>query len=331
MKKLVKNLRNYLLILILILNIIPNISLNNVHAKSSEQTELNYGYYKSMSACLLFKSSDITDMSLENIYFIVPEGYFVKKIQDVTATTIKVSYDNFVGYVMTERVKAVSFLPNTKYLKNITFNISKSSGTQLWSIPSSDDSSNILFRHIESGTKNISYIASVSGEIPVGATSPIWYYCEYSPESDPTSVYVGYIHSEKTIGLSPIPENIEDDIIIKDNTEINNSPFNLSNTMQIILITLVSLPLLTIIVILLLSTKRKEKQKLQEELLKPTENIDEEIYRKRSQKIHDMEGKKFTLKERFNNFMFESEKPVKSTNSRFTFENLDSIEDDDLL
>ena len=92
-------------------------SINNSEIKE------NYGYMKALSSCLFFKTSDITNMSLENIYFTIPEGYFVKKIYDLSQTTIKVTYNNKVGYVMSERVKLVSFLPTVKYLDNITFDI----------------------------------------------------------------------------------------------------------------------------------------------------------------------------------------------------------------
>lgn len=334
-------MKRFIKILIITTFIILNTftpTLNLAHAKSQSSVDVdkqNYGYYKCLSSCLFFKSSDITDMSLENIYFSIPEGYFVKKISDITATTLKVSYNNKIGYVMTERVKLVSFLPSIKYLDEITFDISSSSGTQLWSIPSSENSTNIIFKHIEAGTKNITYIASVNGEIPRGATSSIWYYCSYSPSSDPTSVYEGYIHSEKTTNLSKIPPNEEDDVVIN---EVNNNstPYSLPTVTQTILITIISLPLLIIIVLLLLGSKRKEKLKFQSEMMasnNTTDYIDEP-----QQKVHklqsykEMEGKKYSIKDKFNDFMFESEKKTINHNtSNFTFQSLDSIEDDDLL
>ena len=177
----------------------------------------SYGYYKCLSACLFFKTSDITDMNISNIYFLIPEGYFVKKIDDISPSTIKVSYGTKTGYVMSERVKSVSFLPRVKYLENITFDINPTSGTQLWLTPSSKDNSNIVVKLIPAGTKNLTYIAKVNGEIPTGSTSSVWFYCYYSPAYEPTSVYEGYIHSEKTINLTEIPQNKEDETMLINN------------------------------------------------------------------------------------------------------------------
>ena len=305
-------------------------------------TKTNYGYYKCLSSCILFKSSDITDMSLDNIYFIIPEGYFVKKINDISATTLKVSYNNKVGYVLSERVRLVSILPTIKYLEGITFDITNTSGTQLWRIPSSIDTLDILYKHVGAGTKNISYIASVNGEIPIGSSSSLWYYCSFSPESDPTSVYEGYIHSEKTTNLSFIPENTEDDIINNSISSSNKTLFGLSNTMQTILIVAISIPLLAIIVVLLLNSRRREKLKLENEITRAsfsqdtTSNITDNSINQsqtRTHKINDLKGKKYSLKDSFNNFMFQTENQptTRTQKNNFSFSSLDEIDDDELL
>ena len=306
-------------------------------ANANSSLATNYGYYKVLSSCLFFKTSDITDMSYENVYYIIPEGYFVKKISDISATTIKVSYGNKTGYVMSERVKLVSFLPNQKYLDNITFDILSSSGTQLWSKPSSEEQANIIVKLVPSGTKSITYIASARGEIPAGATSSIWYYCYYSPANDPTSVYEGYIHSEKTTNLTDIPKNLEDDeIITNDYTgDQDANTLSLPSTLQIILISLISLPLLVIIILLITSSKRKEKLRLLEELNLNNDDYsasalkDPPIQRTSSKQVKELKNKKFSIKSSFDKFMYEQPKPTDKT--KFIFENLDIDDDEDLL
>ena len=299
---------------------------------TSNEMESTYGYYKCLSSCLLFKTSDITDMDISNILFIIPEGYFVKKINQLSSTTMQVSYMNKTGYVMTERIYPVSFIPENKYLEHITFDISTFSGTQLWSVPSSEDSSKVILKLIPAGTQKVSYIAEARGEIPVGSSSSVWYYCYFSPLDDPTSVFEGYIHSEKTTNRTIIPENLEG-AIIEPNDELNTqqSIVTLSSTVQVILIALISLPLLTIIVILLLSGRRKEKIEQHNSKDDYHKFDNEQIIREkpRSATIESFKNKKFSLKNSFEKFMYD-EQPPRRNNQTISFDTLDE-NDDDLL
>ncbi len=294
-----------------------------------------YGYMKCLSSCLLFKTSDITDMSLDNLYFVVPEGYFVKKVKDISETTIEVTYNGKTGFVMSERVTSVDFLPKTKYLQNITFDISSYSGTQLWNKPTTSGSSNILVKHIPAGTKHITYVADIRGEIPAGSTSPVWYYCYYSPASDPTSVFEGYIHSEKTTSLSVIPPNTEGNPQppLQNETNTNQAEITTRGTVEIILIALIALPILTIIVLLFLSSKRKDKQDAITHEMERMANdkdiapITRENHKKG--KISDFKNKRFSLKNSFENFMYTT--PPETSKMNINFDPLDEIDDDDLL
>ncbi|MBQ9790655.1 MAG: hypothetical protein IJW24_03570 [Clostridia bacterium] len=308
-------------------------------AKAYNQTS-SYGYMKCDSSCLFFKTSDITNMNIDNIYFIIPEGYFVKKISEVSSTTIQVSYMNKTGFVMTERVREVDFLPEIKYLQNITFDISSFSGTQLWSVPSTEDSSKILVKIIPAGTKKLTYVAEARGEIPVGSTSPVWFYCYYSPVSDPTSVFEGYVHSEKTSSLSPIPENLEGKILEtteSQNQNTSSSHTTLPKTVEIVLISLIALPILVILVLLFLSGRRKEKAA--NIAASNSDNFHEldntPISRKNTQPKNDinyLKNKKFSLKKSFDNFMFEPTcKNSENHKTTIAWDSLEDNDDDDLL
>jgi len=297
------------------------------------ETAPTYGYYKALSACVLFKTSDITNMNIENTYFIIPEGYFVKKVSEISPTTLKVSYNNKTGYVMQERVRSVSFLPENKVLNNITFDISSMSGTQLWLKPSSQNQSDIIVKLIPAGTKNLTYIAEAKGEIPQGATSSTWYYCYYSPSSEPTSVYEGYIHSEKATNLSPIVKNTEDDIVINDSITSNHKTLELSQTVQIILIALITLPLLIIIVIIFLGSRRKTKIEEYEKSNIIDEPSDENIIRDKS-KLKDIDrftNKKFSLKKSFENFMYDEDYIAHKNNNKKSQISFQFSDDEDEL
>ena len=289
-------------------------------AKAIASEQSTYGYYKALSSCLLFRTSDILNMSIENIFFIVPEGYFVKKISDTNTTTLKVTYGGKYGFVSKERIKSVSFLPKTKYLDGITFSISSMSGTQLWKIPSTENQSNILIRFIPAGTSGITYVAEASGEIPTGSSSNKWYYCLYSPGNDTTSVYEGYIHSEKTSSLSAIPPNLEDDP--SNQNENNKTDTSSFLFLRPVLISFLSITIISLIIVLFLSSKRKAKE---DEYLSNQKEYHEEKSKPKRNDISKYKNHSYTLKDKFESFFYKEEtKPKK----HIVFESLDSDDDE---
>jgi len=125
-------------------------------------------------------------------------------------------------------------------------------------------------------------------------------------------------------------------------TNNNKTLFGLSNTMQTILIAIISIPLLAIIVVLLLNSRRKEKLKLnneisntspQQESINNHTNYINNQNQTHTHKINDLKGKKYSLKDKFNNFMFQTEnQPITNTQkNNINFSSLDEIDDDELL
>ena len=155
-------------------------------------------YAKAKANCYLFKTSDITDASYRNVEYIIPETYFVKILNDINDSVKKVQYNNKIGYVSSDSIFVVDFVPVMPSLDGVFFDISDGVGTHLRKSPTADDSSNVIMV-IPAGTKSVCYIASIIGTIPTGGSSNVWYYVTYSPSSDPTSVYEGYVYSLKTI------------------------------------------------------------------------------------------------------------------------------------
>lgn len=216
-------------------------------------------FAKVTDGTILFKTSD-TDLVLSsNIYFEIPDGYFVTIITKITSSVTKVKYGNFTGFVKSEKIKKVSGLPQNPTLKNVTFSIKDSASTQLRILPSTEEHSTTL-QILPSGTKNIEYIGKVNGEIPPSGRSNIWYFCMYSPDSDPVSVYFGYVYSEKCENLPEIPKNheFENELISTQPTNIEDEYIYLNGTVKTILIIIISLPILIIFLLLLFANKQNK-------------------------------------------------------------------------
>ena len=137
----------------------------------------NIIYAKASENCLMFRTQSM-NQTVSNVWFEIPSTYFVSVLSQVTETIVKVQYDSFVGYVFSDTISPVTFLPNNPVLKNILFDIKQDVGTQIWSSPS--DSGRVLTT-ISADTKNIQYVASVCGEIPLGGNSNVWYYAKFTP------------------------------------------------------------------------------------------------------------------------------------------------------
>ena len=261
-------------------------------------------YAKVNDACLLYKSQSLSS-AISNIYFYVPNTYFVSIISKVSDSIYRVQYDNFVGYVSSDSIDVVSFVPSVQKPANITFDISQKSGTQIWSLPS-DVSGNILTT-ISADTKNIEYVASATGDIPVGGTTNIWYYARFTPASSTTSVYEGYIYSEATINLSHIPNNLE-----YEPTEIVSpeKQIHVDSTAQIIMISLICLPFLILLVLAILKTANHIKERKQKIAISKKDEVENEI---------SIAPKQFVRKKKANNTV------------EVVFPEYNYIDDDDLL
>ncbi|MCR5553447.1 MAG: hypothetical protein K6F08_01755 [bacterium] len=224
--------------------------------------ESNSNYAKVKSGCLLFKSIDSTQTSPENVMFEIPESYFVTIISETNANIFKVKYDNFTGFVDSSFITKTNITPTLPTLKNITFAINSDSATQLRSEPSADSNTNVLTT-IPANTQNINYIAKISSSVPTGGTSDVWFFAEYCPESNPTSVYYGYVYSERTTNLTPIIANTEADppppetaITESDNVENYEIPM----LTKIILISAICLPVVILLIISIIKARSYREQ-----------------------------------------------------------------------
>lgn len=218
-----------------------------------------FTYAKIKQNACLYKTSDISNHSFNNVYYILPESYFVVILDKINSLIYKAQYINQVGYISSEDVEIVDFIPTVQFLENITFDILENVGTQLRHLPTASANENIKV-YLPAGTSNITYIASINGEIPTGGFSGIWYYCLYSPNNDPTSVYDGYVYSEKTRNLSTIPPNLEGEISINTKDDTYENKVSINKTIKSILIIFICLPIILVFVLLVLQNKRNKKK-----------------------------------------------------------------------
>ena len=230
-------------------------SLNDCCAESEEVV-----YAKVLKDCVLYKNEEMDD-DLINVYFEVPESYFVVVLENVSEKCLKVQYGKFVGFVDSACVEIAKFVPIVKTLDNVTFDIKENVGTKIWQQPSS--SSTVLVM-LDAGTVGVSYVASVSGQVPNGGKSDIWYYVIYTPSYDSTNVYEGYVYSENTTNLSNIIFNAETNPIeISDEIQENEKLIFISSTIKTIVIAVVVIPIILFFVVILYNLTKKIKKNTQ--------------------------------------------------------------------
>ena len=220
------------------------------HAKAETST-----YAKALSDCVMYRSSEL-NYDANNVYFVIPESYFLTVLENVSDECMKVQYDKYVGYVDSSTVIVATFIPIVKTLKNVTCDIKETSGTQIWSLPSTEG--NVLTT-ISAGTKNISYVAFVYGDLPSGGESNLWFYVSYTPSFNSTNVYEGYIYSENVTNISEIVLNTESNPEVINEKISDDNLFLVSSSMKTILVVIVAIPIILLILIILYKFTQKFK------------------------------------------------------------------------
>lgn len=244
-------MKRLIIFLILPYLLIPNgTEAKDAYAKAETST-----YAKATANCTLYKTQSMNN-DVSNIYFIVPETYFVIILDKVSDDCYKVQYDKFIGYVDSSSIIIATFIPIVKTLENITLDIKDTSGTQVWSQPNTNGK---ILSTISAGFKNIEYIAACYGSIPSGGESNLWFYVNYTPSENSTNVYEGYIYSENTTNLSEIVANTEaNPEIISDNSSAGDILY-LSSSLKTIIIVIITIPMVIFLLIILYKSSKKFK------------------------------------------------------------------------
>ena len=225
----------------------------NVFNKSAFAKSETVTYAKALSNCVLYKSIEM-GLRIDDMFFVVPETYFVTVLETVSDECLKVQYDKFIGYVKATSVVIATFVPIVKTLSGVTVDVKETSGTQVWNIPSSNGK---VLTTISAGEKQIKYISYVYGEIPSGGQSNLWYYVAYTPIYNSTSVYEGYVYSENMINLSDIVLNNETNQELITEENLMDKTIYISPTLKTILITIVCVPIILLFLIILYKFSKK--------------------------------------------------------------------------
>ena len=283
---------NFLLILLCIYNyIFLHFSTNNdKFLLNFSPLDSNPSYAKITRETTLFRTQDTLDTSLNNIYFTLPKSYFVKLLS-VSNTSVCVEYNDIVGYTNADDLLEVDFVPSRPYDSNRTLSIKSDSSTYLKSAPTISSTT----YKILSPTTTLTYIGSVSGEIPSDGSSNTWYFVTIS-ESE-TKVHYGYVYSERTENLSTFTENYEgitstepttptysNDVVVLD-SDTSEEIITMSTTTKWILITLLTLPV--IIIFVLLIKKPSSKQNDDDNENKKSKKVKENKPLPKSSKIYE--------------------------------------------
>lgn len=294
-------------------------------------------YAKVKANCYLFKTSDVTDASYRNVEFIIPETYFVKVLDDVNSFVKKVQYNNKIGYVSADSIYVVDFVPVFPTLEGVYFDIPDDVGTHLRKQPVAEDLSNVIMV-IPAGTKSVSYVASIIGTIPTGGSSNIWYYVTYSPISDPTSVYEGYVYSLKTINISKIVENVEGKKEVESEEMFDSEKgFDLNPSVKNVLIFVICIPIILVFILLLVNNKKVKNENNKIEISdsefvdknKSLSKINAGVDKKFS-KIEDLKDKSLSKKGKFYAKFIEEDFKDEGE-FKVSFPSYEMVDEDDLL
>lgn len=285
-------------------------------------------FAKAKENCFLFKTSDTTSSNFKNVFFCVPESYFVTILSEPSSSVFKVEYKGKIGFVSADTVTVASFIPVVPTLDDVFVDISSASGTQLRSTPSTENSSNIL-KILQAGTRNLEYVSFIYGEKPFSGNSDVWFYVVFFPEDDPTAVFEGYVYSEKTCNLTSFSQNLENNPEIKnDSSSDKNSEISLNKNVRIILLFLILLPIVLVVLIAIFKTKNKfKKSKVDINQFENEKTNDEERIKRKS--VNSFKGKHFVLKDK--NHDNDSEFETEISPFKPSFPTYEIVDDDDLL
>ena len=195
-----------------------------------------------------------------NIYFTIPQSYFVQIDQCDDDLFYRASYLGTSGFVKKSDVQCVSGYPQTPYA-TASFRVFIPGGVELRSSPTQSEGLNIVCE-LDFMETNLQYYGSIDGEEAISHKSSTWFYCKYIKNGKEN---FGYVYSAYCDLLTTIPTNTETlelidepDFTIETATppsESKESIDSLPSSTQIIIIVAVCLPCIVIIYLLFRPTK----------------------------------------------------------------------------
>ncbi|MDR0850322.1 MAG: hypothetical protein LBN07_02425 [Christensenellaceae bacterium] len=145
----------------------------------------------------LYKTPTLNE-SYINMYFEIPNTYFVKLLSDANDYFYRAQYMEQIGYVKKLEVQPISGIPLHPYV-SATFRVFSSDGAMLKDAPFY--ASNAVAA-LPQNQNILQYIGRISGEEAIIGRGNVWYFCKFGNSS-------GYVYGGLSDMLSEILPNTE--------------------------------------------------------------------------------------------------------------------------
>ena len=269
----------------------------------------------------LYKTPNSLDLT--NVYFALPNSYFVLLISNYDNNFYKVEYRDLVGFVLKDEVVAVNEKPQKPYLTDISFRVFSSDGVKVMSSPF-ENAYSVETLEVMS---QVDYYGFTIGYEKIENRGSVWFYGKTLSGS------TGYFYKGLCDNLTNIPLNTESVTPLtshpfedNDNSYLYNL-ISLTPALKVILILLVTVPSVFLILLLFLPHKIK-KQKLLK-LMQNQKSKTTKLNTKTNKENHKKPARKQNSKNK--NIVFSKTNKSKRNLKNQTINKIQRIIDDDTL
>jgi len=196
----------------------------------------------------LFKTAS-NEENTKNIICIMENTYYVEIVLIYDEDFYKVNYNGVSGYVLRNKVKKVSEIPQNPYPSNIEI-LTINNNIYLRSSP---EKANNNISIISANNSRLRFVGKTYGEQLDDFRENVWYFVEYD------GIY-GYVYGEYIKSISPIHPNIEQISYLNEN-DFDDIINPLSDSECAIIIVLLLLPILLFIFLIYKKPPNKKSYK----------------------------------------------------------------------
>ena len=158
----------------------------NAKKINAQEPALGYGLIVE-SKSILYRNPTSSDTA-DNIYFYLPETYFVEVLEQVDEIFYKVKYIDIVGYVKFSAINIKDYEPVSIFPSNLSLKISGDITANIRSLP---ETSSTLVATLASGA-SVQYYNKTPGQ-ELNSGSSYWYYIKVT---NGAQVLYGYVYSD---------------------------------------------------------------------------------------------------------------------------------------
>ena len=229
------------------------------HKAATYAASTQYALIVTSNATLL---REPTLEGLENVYFCLPETYFVTVLHaDYTDTLHKVRYRDMVGYIKKSDVSLVDYTPASVYPEAVTLRIHVDATAVNVRARPDHDTATVVYT-LPQGASGIEYYGVTAGT-EIGSNGNAWYYVKITPSTD--SVVRGYVYAPYVMLESSIPPVNDTSAITPPQTDLpqGNDPMRADpeiEPLKIIAIIALCIPAVAIVCIIFTNPRRKKRK-----------------------------------------------------------------------